>query len=123
VTDLAETTAARIERSGVDSLDAVRTWREPLVGFSDALGPRFLALKRFLSERLYHHPAVLEMNAPAEKVLGALFEAYTSDAGRLPESVRARFEVDGRERAIADYIAGMTDRFAHSEHRRLQEAR
>jgi dGTPase len=123
VTDLAETTAARIERSGVDSLDAVRAWREPLVGFSAALGPRFLALKRFLSERLYHHPAVLEMNAPAEKVLGALFEAYTGDAGRLPESVRARFEVDGRERAIADYIAGMTDRFAHSEHRRLQEAR
>jgi dGTPase len=120
VLDLAETSAARIERAGVRSVADVRATREPLIAFSAELAPRFGALKRFLSERLYHHPRVLEMNAPAEEVLGALFEGYAADAARLPESVRARFEVDGRERAIADYIAGMTDRFAHAERRRIQ---
>ena len=122
VTDLAETTAQRVTHSGVESLDEVRAWREPLVGFSASLGPRFAALKRFLYERLYHHPRVVEMNEPAQQVIGALFEAYAAGAGRLPESVRARFDADGKERAIADYIAGMTDRFAHSERRRLADA-
>jgi len=122
VIDLAETSSARIERSGARSIDEVRACREPLIAFSAEMAPRFAALKRFLFERLYHHPRVVEMNEPAQRVLGELFEAYSADPARLPESVRARFELDGRERAIADYIAGMTDRFAHSEQRRLAEA-
>jgi dGTPase len=122
VGDLAEASALRIARSGARSVDEVRQCREPLVGFSPATAARFLELKRFLSERLYHHPRVLEMNAPAEGVIGELFEAYAADALRLPQSVRERFEPDGHERAIADYIAGMTDRFALSEQRRLAEA-
>ncbi|HVN38669.1 MAG TPA: deoxyguanosinetriphosphate triphosphohydrolase [Myxococcota bacterium] len=122
VGDLAEASAERIARSGARSIDAVRQCRETLIGFSPETAARFLALKRFLSERLYHHPRVLEMNAPAEGVIGELFEAYAADAGRLPQTVRERFEPDGHERAIADYIAGMTDRFALSEQRRLAEA-
>jgi dGTPase len=122
VGDLAEASAARIVRSGARSIDEVRQGREPLIGFSPGMAPRFLALKRLLSERLYHHPHVLEMNAPAEGVIGDLFEAYAADAERLPKTVRERFEPDGHERAIADYIAGMTDRFALSEQRRLAEA-
>jgi dGTPase len=123
VTDLATASSERIARSGARSIDEVRACREPLVGFSEALAKQFLALKRLLSERLYHHPRVVEMNEPAQQVIGELFEGYAADASRLPDSVRARFESDGRERAIADYIAGMTDRFAHSEQRRLEEAR
>jgi dGTPase len=123
VTDLATATAERIARQDPRSIDEVRACREPLVGFSEALAKGFLALKRLLSERLYHHPGVLEMNEPAQRVIGELFEGYAEDVSRLPESVRARFELDGRERAIADYIAGMTDRFAQSEQRRLAEAR
>jgi dGTPase len=122
VGDLAEASAARIVRSAARSIDEVRQCREPLIGFSAEMTPRFLALKRLLSERLYHHPRVLEMNAPAEGVIGELFEAYAADAERLPKTVRERFEPDGHERAIADYIAGMTDRFALSEQRRLAEA-
>jgi dGTPase len=122
VGDLAEASAARIAGSGARSLDEVRQCRETLIGFSPETGARFLALKRFLSERLYHHPRVLERNEPAEHVIGELFEAYAADAARLPDSVRTRFEEDGRERAIADYIAGMTDRFALGEQRRLAEA-
>jgi dGTPase len=122
VIDLACASAARIARSGARSIDEVRAWREPLIGFSAELAPRFLALKRLLTLRLYHHPRVVEMNEPAQRVIGELFEGYAADASRLPESVRARFEPDGRERAIADYIAGMTDRFAYEEQRRMAEA-
>jgi len=122
VGDLAEASAERIARSGARSIDEVRQCREPLIGFSPETAARFLALKRFLSERLYHHPRVLEMNAPAEGVIGELFEAYAADALRLPKTVRERFAPDGHQRAIADYIAGMTDRFALSEQRRLAEA-
>jgi dGTPase len=111
VGDLAEASAARIARSGARSIDEVRQTREPLIGFSPETAARFLTLKRFLSERLYHHPRVLERNEPAEHVIGELFESYAADAARLPDSVRARFDEDGRERAIADYIAGMTDLF------------
>ncbi len=121
VTDLAVSSAGHIERSGARRIDEVRACREPLVAFSSDMAARFAALKRFLYERLYHHPRVLEMNEPAQRVIGELFEAYRASAARLPEPVRGRFEVDGRERAIADYIAGMTDRFAHSEQRRLAE--
>lgn len=54
-------------------------------------------------------------------MLAELWRAVRADPGKLPESVRARFAEDGEERAIADYLAGMTDRFALAEHRRLVE--
>jgi dGTPase len=62
------------------------------------------------------------MTQEAERVLGDLFRACRADPRRLPEHVRARFGEDGEARAIADYVAGMTDRFALAEHQRLPEA-
>jgi dGTPase len=123
VGDLAHETAARIERAAVSSVDQVRTTEVRLVGYSGSAAAELAELKRFLSERLYHHPRVLAMSAPAVQVIGDLFEHLRQDTGRLPEHVRARFEADGEARAIADYVAGMTDRFAFSEHARLREER
>jgi len=119
VSDLAEDSAERIARSGVDSVDAVRACPARLVGYSSDCAVALAELKRFLSERLYHHPRVLEMAAPAVLVIGDLFEHYRTHIDQLPDHVRVRCELDGEARAVADYVAGMTDRFALSEHARL----
>ena len=119
-TDLVQTTALRLETTSVGSVAAVRALAEPCAGFSEAMGTAFYALKRHLFEHFYMHPRVCRRSGRAERVLGDLFRAFRKDSRRLPESVRARFEEDGEPRAIADYIAGMTDRFALAEHARLR---
>jgi len=119
-TDLVETTAARLGDAGVEDVDAVREHRDRLVGFSAGVEKERSELKRFLHDRLYHHPDVLAASESASAILGDLFAAYREDPARLPEHVRARFAEDGEVRAIADYIAGMTDRFAQADHRRLR---
>jgi dGTPase len=122
VTDLAEETAGRIGRAVPRDVDALRRLSEPLVGFSDGEAGQLAELKQFLSERFYHHPRVLEMSSQAVRVIGDLFEQYRGQTSVLPGHVRARFDSDGVERAISDYIAGMTDRFAMQEHRHLSGA-
>jgi dGTPase len=119
VTDWVEATAERLRGSGAASADAVRAQPRRLGGLSDRIEQARAELKDFLYRNLYHHPQVLEMTKEAESVLGDVFRAYRDDPRRLPEHVRARFAEDGETRAIADYVAGMTDRFARSEHRRL----
>ena len=119
-TDLVQTTALRLEATSVASVAAVRALPEPCAGFSQAMGTAFYALKRHLFEHFYMHPRVCRRSGRAERVLGDLFRAFRKDSRRLPETVRARFEGDGEPRAIADYIAGMTDRFALAEHARLR---
>jgi dGTPase len=120
VTDFVDATAARLERAGATSADAVRA-SPRLAGLSAPLEQARIELKDFLYRNLYHHPEVLRTTHEAEHVLGDLFRACRADPGRLPEHVRARFAEDGEARAIADYVAGMTDRFAMSEHQRLKE--
>ena len=123
VTDLIEATAARLEASGVDSVAAVRTHPEPLVGLSPEIEAQKRELKGFLDRNLYHHPHVLEMSETGARVLSEVFGVFRDDPGLLPEQARARFADDGEARAIADYVAGMTDRFAIAEHERLRGGR
>ena len=123
VTDLLSTTAARLEAAGVGSVEAVRRTPERLVGFSPATEKLALELKAYLSREFYQHPRVLEASGRAEPILGDLFAAYRSDPGLLPAHIRERSSVDGELRAIADYIAGMTDRFAIDEHAQLGASR
>jgi dGTPase len=118
VTDLVESSAARLAEAGVRSVEEVRATSGRLLGFSPELEKRKRALKRFLHHELYLHPHVLRTTERAEQILGDLFGAYRSDPARLPDNVRARFAEDGEARATADYVAGMTDRFALEEHRR-----
>jgi dGTPase len=119
VTDLIETTAQRLEVSAAASIDEVRGTRGRIVGLSPDLAEGLADLKSFLFENLYHHREVLASNQRAVAAIGALFEAYHAATGLLPRHVQARFEVDGEARAIADYIAGMTDRFALTEQQRI----
>ncbi len=119
VTDLVEETARRIARAGIADLADVRASELPLAGFSEPVASALLRLKRFLLTHLYQHYEVLRMVRKAETVLADLYRVYREDPARLPPHVRARFPEDGAARAVADYVAGMTDRFALAEHRKL----
>jgi len=119
VTDLVETTADRLEAATPADVEAVRDTPERLLGYAPSLEKRLRELKDFLFRNLYDHPHVVATTREAEQVLAELWRALHEDPSKLPDSVRARFAEDGAERALADYVAGMTDRFALAEHRRL----
>ncbi|HHQ43194.1 MAG TPA: deoxyguanosinetriphosphate triphosphohydrolase [Chromatiales bacterium] len=126
VRDLVEATRARIAAAAPADIEAVRAMPEPLVGFSGEMRARHVELKRYLRDHLYRHYRVRRMTAKARRTVRALFEAFLDDPGLLPpeaqEAVR-RLEAEGgeagRARAVADYVAGMTDRYAIAEHARL----
>ncbi len=120
VTELVEYSAPRIDASGVGSIEEVRRTRERIIGFAPELDEIRLELKRFLYERLYEHPRVAEANDRAAEAIRDLFAIYRAAPDLLPEHVQARFELDGEARAVADYVAGMTDRFALGERERLK---
>jgi dGTPase len=119
VSDLIEAVAARVDAGSFAAVADVRACPERLVRFSPAIEKQKRELKKFLYDELYQHPQVLAMNERSVGILADLFAAFRGDPGRLPEHVRARIPVDGEARAIADYVAGMTDRFAMEEHTRL----
>jgi dGTPase len=122
VTGLVEASAERLAALEPVSLDEVRACETRFVGFAPDLAEQQAELKRFLYANLYEHPRVREINEGAVRILGDLFGYYRRGGeAALPAHVRARFPVDGAARAIADYVAGMTDRFAMEEHRRLGE--
>jgi dGTPase len=121
VTDLIESSHRRIEKSGITGPGAVRDHRERIAGFSPGIEADKRTLKAFLYENFYNHPRVQEMTRKAEGVVDGLFGVFRADPGQLPESVRARFDAEGDGRAIADYVAGMTDRFAQAEYRKRLE--
>ncbi len=117
VVDLLEETGRRIDAAAPGSVEAVRA-APALVAFSETMRQRSLELKQFLLHELYRHPQVGAVMDRAREVVRLLFDAFAEDPGRLPGEHRARVEVLGL-RAIADYIAGMTDRFALRELGRL----
>jgi dGTPase len=126
VTDLIDTSASRLAAAGVASAAEVRSQSSPLIGFSDETRELNHGLKTFLREHVYKHYKVQRMTSKAKRVMTALFEAFLADPRLMPEehsSTAERLEADqgaaGRARAVADYIAGMTDRYAILEHRRL----
>jgi len=121
VTDLIETTQKNIEAKSPRSIDDVRNMKNPLVAFSDEIYAEHTELKRFLNKSLYQHEQVLSMTGKAKKMLEDLFERYMAEPGEMSEEFSARSGGDEatKARAVADYIAGMTDRFAIAEHERL----
>ena len=113
--DVIDATGAALRAAAPDSADAVRR-AGPLVCFGEDMRAQSRALKRFLFTQLYRHPRVVETTTQARQVVRELFAAYLAQ----PDGLRAEFaERSDRERAVADYIAGMTDRFALREHERL----
>ena len=88
----------------------------PVVAFSTGMASRNSELKRFLFQNLYRHPQVVDTTTRAQQVVRELFAAYLEDPAQMPEAHARR---SNTARAVADYLAGMTDRFAAREHERL----
>ncbi|CAG9182777.1 deoxyguanosinetriphosphate triphosphohydrolase [Cupriavidus respiraculi] len=116
IVDLIDTTRGHIAEAEPRSIDAVRAAR-PLVAFSPAMREEATALKRFLFKHLYRHYLVMRMSAKAQRIISDLFDAFMGDPRLLPP----QYQGHGGEqpRLISHYIAGMTDRYAIREHRRI----
>lgn len=121
VNDLIAETRRRVAESGVGDVADVRAAGRALAAFSDAMREEERDLKRFMYANLYHHPRQLEAAAAAHRVVAGLYAAYRGDPRLLPDEWRARLPHGDRglDRHIADFIAGMTDRFAIREYRRV----
>jgi dGTPase len=129
VTDLIDTSRNALDQAKPVDIDDVRSRPRPLIGFSTELYEQHRALKRFLQTSLYRHERVLQMTDRADTIVTGLFELYFSSPATMPEEHAARAVVlekehgeAGRARAVADYVAGMTDRYALSAYRRLVDA-
>ena len=126
VSDLITQSQRNIAESSVDSIQAVRAQARPLISLSEEVLSEHQELKRFLRARLYNHPKVRDVMDEAGATLTGLFESYMNDPSRLPAEHQALFgraEASGGRsaaaRVVADYVAGMTDRFAYQERERL----
>jgi dGTPase len=126
VSDVITQAGKNIADSKVDSIDAVRQLRAPLVVLSEGVLEEHQELKKFLRAKLYNHPKVVDVMDEARATLRELFEAYLHDPSLLPpehQALVARADMDGgrsaRARVVADYVAGMTDRFAFLERSRI----
>ena len=110
---------ARIAAADVKSEADVASAGRTLIALSPARAAADRDIKAFLFARMYRHPNVMRVRGQADAVVRRLFEAYTTDARALPPEWAARARLGGAAQAASDYIAGMTDRFAINEHRRL----
>ena len=117
VGDLVQTTQSALARVRPKDINDVRNG-PPIVGHSEPVSQESLVLKRFLRDNLYQHYKVQRMSAKGRRVVADLFAAFMGDPRLLPPQYQAKADVD-RARAVADYISGMTDRYAMREHRRL----
>lgn len=124
VTDLIDNTTRNLEALAPQSIEDVRAERGPVVGMSEAVSTKHDALKQFLGRNLYRHDTVRQMTERAKSMIEVLFDRYMSDPGQMPDEFSSVATAKGADesskaRVVADYIAGMTDRFAIKEHDRL----
>jgi dGTPase len=126
VRDVIQNSERRIAEAGPSSIDDVRRLPAPLIQMSEAVHRDHLELKQFLREKVYRHYRVLRMTTKARRVLRELFEVLLADTDLLPNEHRAAATAAGqaggetaKARVVCDYVAGMTDRYAVLEHRRL----
>jgi len=128
VVDFIRATQAQLAQAQPRSVDEVRAHSKPLAMLSDACYQDHLELKHYLREHVYRHYKVLRMTSKARRVVQELFDAFFKDVSLMPTEHRdlalqaeSAHGMSGRARAVSDYIAGMTDRYAILEHRRLFE--
>ncbi len=119
IDEVIEHTDARLRTAGVRTVDDVRRHPTTLVGPGEALAAQLAEFKRFLYQRLYFHHRLIRMTRKADHILERIFTAYCTTPEMLAPEVRAQGETLGLERAVVDYLAGMTDRFAIDEWKRL----
>jgi dGTPase len=117
--DLIEATSAEVSTAAVRSVADVRRAGRRLVRYSSEMAARVKELKDFLYKNMYKHYRVVRMGDKAGRILRDLFHSYVEEPLQLPPQYQQRIGQDGLERVVCDYIAGMTDRFAMDEHRKL----
>jgi len=125
ISDCVEQSRERLRLLAPDSPDAVRRAGAPVVAFSAELEGQIRELKRFMFDRVYRHPRVMRVMTRAEGIVCDLFQRYLTDPSKLPPAWRAAASnLDERRQArlVSDFVAGMTDRLAIAEHRRLFDA-
>jgi dGTPase len=123
VTDLIEETRRGLEEANPKSIDDVRDAGKHFVSMSDGMHEQHVSLKRFLNQHLYRHEQKLEMTRKVQIVIRDLFTAYSADVHRMPPefaAAAASLDEPGRARVVADYIAGMTDRYAMAAHEGIE---
>lgn len=121
VSDIIENTAENIEKSDIDSLESLQKTPKRIAAFSPVMIRKHAALKRFLMKNLYQHYVVIRMTDKGQRFINALFDAYLHKPKLLPPEVLNWADKEGLHRAVCDYLAGMTDRFAVDEYKRLFE--
>ena len=125
VVDLIENSQRLIHAAGIASIDDARQAGSTLVAYSEPVREESLELKRFLRQQLYNHFRVRRMSTKSVQLLKQVFEAFMADAALLPPQYQQKLRESpdssrsGHARIVADYIAGMTDRYALLEHQRL----
>lgn len=122
VEDVLAETERRLAADGVASVDDVRRAKRTMVAFSEGMLADLGGLRRFLFERVYRHYRVNRIRSQARRILAEMFDLFVAEPELLPPEWQARaagVDPARRARAVCDYIAGMTDRFAIDEHRRL----
>jgi dGTPase len=122
VDDLLQETKRRIEAAGPKSADEIRRLGHPVAKFSDKMAANDAALKRFLFDNMYRHYKVNRMTHKARRVVHELFDLLLGEPECLPTEWRVRADgpkTEATAQLVADYIAGLTDRYALDEHRRL----
>jgi dGTPase len=119
ILDLVEETKRNIDRLNIASLDDVRNAGMRIVAFSKETEEKNQQLKDFLMENLYKHYKVKRMSSKGKMIVSRLFKAYQKNPEILPRKQQEKMKIESRERIICDYIAGMTDRYAQGEYRRL----
>ncbi len=121
VTDVMIRTDETLTLNHIDSPEKLQRHSTNVVGYSPEFGQKVRALKRFLFERMYRHYRLVRMQTKAERFIADLFEAYAKEPHMLPSETQARLSNRPVERVVADYIAGMTDRYALDDWQRLYD--
>jgi dGTPase len=119
VTDLIETTSARVRDAGVKTVDDVRRHSKRIAGFSPELAQRNAELKRFLFANIYDRPIITEDRDRSVRCLAELFEYYLSSPDSMPAAYEEKTHVEPRHVVVCDYIAGMTDQFLLRQHHQV----
>ena len=120
-TDLISATESKIKENNIKSIGDVRKFTGRVVAFSVPMQKKREQLRNFLFDNLYKHYRVLRMSNKARRFIKELFKVYSSQPEQLPTGFQARIKTEGTHRVVCDYIAGMTDRYALNEYKKLFE--
>lgn len=119
ISDVVSATDHKITENNLSSAEQLQSLPYNVTGLSEDMQRRSRQLKDFLYQNLYRHYRVMRMQMKSEHIIARLFEAYHSEPRMLPSHVQTGIDIEGLERTICDYLAGMTDRFALDEYNRL----